>query len=116
MAVVLAVRRAALGSQSFCRYGQGKVLVARRSFSPMAWYNAQLQKAPVLTKSITSGGEAILYDNEGIPYKCMHNCPHPSAICTLLKIAFADNYIAYPQCLMAASIDHAIRRRKAMHV
>ena len=59
MAVVLAVRRAALGSQGFCKCGHGKVLVARRSFSPMAWYNAKLQKAPVLTKSITSGGEVI---------------------------------------------------------
>lgn len=78
MAVVLAVRRAALGSQNFCRFGQGKVLMVRRSFSPMAWYNAQLQKAPVLTKSITSGGELILYGNIYHSHGCMHNCPTPS--------------------------------------
>ena len=30
--------------------------VFRRSFSPLAWYNKQLQRAPMLTKTITSGG------------------------------------------------------------
>ena len=72
MAVLLAARRVALGSQNFCRCGQSKVLVARRSFSPMAWYNAQLQKSPVLTKSITSGGESscnrIVWSNHLLKY------------------------------------------------
>ncbi|XP_064404738.1 uncharacterized protein LOC135349981 [Halichondria panicea] len=30
-------------------------LMTRRSFSPMAWYNKQLKRAPLVTKSITSG-------------------------------------------------------------
>ena len=28
----------------------------RRRFSPLAWYNKQLEKSPAITKSITSGG------------------------------------------------------------
>ena len=34
-----------------------------RRFSPLAWYNKQLEKAPVITKCITSGGRwlHILY-------------------------------------------------------
>ena len=32
------------------------VRVPRRQFSPLAWYNKQLEKSPVITKSITSGG------------------------------------------------------------
>lgn len=33
-------------------------LMTRRSFSPMAWYNKQLKRAPLVTKSITSGSES----------------------------------------------------------
>lgn len=29
----------------------------RRHFSPLAWYNKQIDKSPIITKSITSGGE-----------------------------------------------------------
>lgn len=32
--------------------------VFRRNFSPLAWYNKQLERAPVLTKTITSGGSS----------------------------------------------------------
>ena len=31
--------------------------VSRRQFSPLAWYNKQLEKSPMITKSITSGGK-----------------------------------------------------------
>ena len=62
MAGMLAVRRvAAVGLQSVNGYGRGRVLITRRSFSPMAWYNAQLEKSPVITKSITSGGGSTLH-------------------------------------------------------
>ena len=33
------------------------VHLSRRRFSPLAWYNKQLEKSPVITKSITSGGK-----------------------------------------------------------
>ena len=32
-------------------------LLPRRHFSPLAWYNRQIERAPVITKSITSGGK-----------------------------------------------------------
>lgn len=31
-------------------------LQSRRSFGPLAWYNRQLQRSPIITKCITSGG------------------------------------------------------------
>ena len=34
-------------------------LQCRRLFSPLAWYNKQLSRAPLITKSITSGGISI---------------------------------------------------------
>ncbi|XP_003384042.1 PREDICTED: protein SYM1-like [Amphimedon queenslandica] len=40
----------------FLRRGaQTPLRTQSRRFSPMAWYNSQLEKAPVITKSITSG-------------------------------------------------------------
>lgn len=30
--------------------------VGRRNFSPMAWYNKKIEKSPIITKGITSGG------------------------------------------------------------
>ncbi len=32
-------------------------VAGRRNFSPMAWYNKKLEKAPIITKSITSGSK-----------------------------------------------------------
>lgn len=48
-------------SASRCRQNIG--MVTRRNFSPLAWYNKQLEKAPIITKSITSGGEESKYIN-----------------------------------------------------
>ena len=42
----------------FLRRGaQTPLRTQSRRFSPMAWYNSQLEKAPVITKSITSGSK-----------------------------------------------------------
>lgn len=41
--------------------GMGPIrLQSRRSFGPLAWYNRQLQRSPVITKCITSGGEELV--------------------------------------------------------
>ena len=47
----------------FLRRGGGGPTPTRtqsRKFSPMAWYNSRLEKSPVITKSITSGGKGLL--------------------------------------------------------
>lgn len=50
--------------------------MGRRNFSPMAWYNKQIEKSPIITKSITSGilfglGDVIaqvFIGEKGTPY------------------------------------------------
>ncbi len=41
-----------------------------RHFSPFAWYNKQLERAPVITKSITSGSKW-----EGLVFLLVHAAP-----------------------------------------
>ena len=38
-----------------------RALRGRRQFSPLAWYNRQIERAPIITKCITSGGKHPMY-------------------------------------------------------
>ena len=54
------------GAQCYC------LRVIRRSFSPLAWYNRKLERSPLITKTITSGGDLVC-----VCAVCMELCsPH----------------------------------------
>ncbi len=60
MSVLILVQRATPVGRCLLASCKSKgSLMTRRSFSPMAWYNKQLERAPLVTKSITSGSEHI---------------------------------------------------------
>ena len=66
--------------------------VLGRSFSPLAWYNRQLERSPIITKCITSGGRVntkprplLILHVSCIPLSSHPSISSPSAPSSLLS-------------------------------
>ena len=47
-------------------------LQTSRHFSPLAWYNRQIERSPLITKSITSGGKRSMHTQSLSHYSTVH--------------------------------------------